>query len=115
MVKLGRAGGNFLKRHRDKIVTKRGEKFAVDRSNWMILSNIEQMYNIVYDEMVAAGVAERLESPVYCDKGGNEVDHVDEAFCKKAKVDTMLTYPNYVLFANESGCNKNRKKDGHIA
>ena len=27
----------------------------------------------------------------------------------------MLTYPNYVLFADETGCNTNQKKDGKIA
>ena len=76
----------FLKRHGDKIITKRGEKFAIVRSNWTILKNIEQMYDIIYDEMVAANVAKKLPKPIYCDYRGNKVENGDDAFCKIEKL-----------------------------
>ena len=34
---------HFLMRNGNKIVTKMGEKYAADRSDWTILKNIEQM------------------------------------------------------------------------
>ena len=73
------------------------------------------MYDIIYDEMIAAGVAEKLETPIYCVNKGKEVDNVKKAFCKKAKVYTVLTYPNYVLFADETESNTYQKNDRHIA
>ena len=39
---------------------------------------------------------------------------VEDAFCKIKKLDTVLTYPNYVLFADKTGCDTYEKKDGHI-
>ena len=33
----------------------------------------------------------------------------------RQKIDTVLTYPNYILLADETGCNTNKKKDRHIA
>ncbi len=41
-------------------MTKRGEKFALNRSDWTTLPNIKQMYEVIYDEMVDAGVAIEL-------------------------------------------------------
>ena len=55
---------SLLKRNGDKIVTKRGEKFAIDKLDWTILKNIEQMYDIIYNEMVAAKVGEKLIIPI---------------------------------------------------
>ena len=65
----------FLRRNGDKFVTKRGEKFAVDRSDWTTFKNMEQMYDIIYDEMVAAKVAEKLPQPIYCDREGNKAEN----------------------------------------
>ncbi len=47
----------FLRRNEDKLVTKRGEKFALNRSDWTTLPNIRQMYEVIYDEMVDASPA----------------------------------------------------------
>ena len=105
----------FLKRHGDKIITKKGEKFTIDRLNQITLKNIEQMYDIIYDEMVVANVVKKLPNPIYCHYEGNEVENVEDAFCKTKLIDTVLTYPNCVLFADKTGCTTNQKKDGHIA
>ena len=73
------------------------------------------MYGINHDEMVAPKVGEKLIIPLYCDKEGNEVKNVEDVFCMIEKINAMLTYPNYVPFADKTGCNPNQKKDRHIA
>ncbi len=102
----------FLKQNEHCIVTQQGEKFAVDRSDWTTLEKITQMYDIVYDEMVGAKVATKLETPMFMNQKGEQVDE-SQRFGKE--VDMQLTYPNYVLFRDETGCNTSMKKDGHIA
>ena len=52
----------FLKRNGHALVSKRGEKFAANRSDWSTYEDFARIYDGVYDEMVAAGVAKRLES-----------------------------------------------------
>jgi regulation of enolase protein 1 (concanavalin A-like superfamily) len=54
----------FLKRNGHALVSKRGEKFAANRSDWSTYENFATMYDGVYDEMVAAGVAKRLDEKV---------------------------------------------------
>ncbi len=44
----------FLRQNEDKLVTKRGEKFALSRSDWTTLHNVRQMYEVIYNEMVDA-------------------------------------------------------------
>mmetsp|Transcript_31728 Transcript_31728/g.67253 ORF Transcript_31728/g.67253 Transcript_31728/m.67253 type:complete len:115 (+) Transcript_31728:309-653(+) len=53
----------FLRRNGHRIVTQRGEKFAVHRSDWTTFDNIKQMYDVIYDEMVDAKIAEKIDSP----------------------------------------------------
>ena len=73
---------DFLKRNGEKIVTRRGEKFAVDRLDWTTSKKIEQMNDIITDEMVVANVGEKLIIPIYCHNEGNEVKNVENSFCK---------------------------------
>ena len=47
----------FKKRWAHKLVTKRGQKFALDRSSLLTYSNVKKMYDNVYDCMVECGVA----------------------------------------------------------
>lgn len=63
----------FFKRHGEKLVTKRGEKFAHNGADWTKEVYIRQMYDRIYDNLVTAKVAKRLEEPVYYDKIGNVV------------------------------------------
>ena len=102
----------FKKRHADQIVTRRGEKFACIRSDWTKMSNIAQMYDIIYDEMLDAGVAAFRETPVFTDRHGNVVNE-DQRFGRIQNI--RMKHADYVLFADESGCNTDQKKDGHIA
>jgi hypothetical protein len=55
----------FMKRHGHLLVTKRGEKYAIDRTEWSKQVYIKQMYDVIYDEMADAGVATRLADVVH--------------------------------------------------
>ncbi len=65
----------FLRRNEHQIVTKRGERFAIDRSKWTTLANVKQMYDILYNEMVEAKIAKRLEGDkcVYNDRSESQL------------------------------------------
>ena len=101
----------FKRRHASQIVSKKGEKFASCRADWMKLSNIKQMYECIYEEMIDAHVASRRENPVYTDREGNEVEeHERFGFAQEMKIN----HPDYILFADESGCQTNQKQDGNV-
>jgi hypothetical protein len=114
--RLGEVGRGFwygfMKRHAHRLVTKRGERFASSRADWSKFHYIKQMYDVIYDEFVDAGVAEVLEEKVSMDREGNICEEADRfgELC-----DIKITHPEYILFADETGCNTNQKKDGHQA
>ena len=64
----------FEKRHASQIVSKKGEKFALNRTDWTKLSNIKQMYDSIYNEMVDACIASPQNYPVYTDCNGYKVE-----------------------------------------
>lgn len=101
----------FLRRNSDQIVTRRGEKFACSRADWTKRSNLEQMFNVVYDEMVDAGIAIHLQTPVFTDCDGNEVDESEKVGYAQ---DIKITHKHYLLFADECGCSTSQKKDGQV-
>jgi hypothetical protein len=100
----------FIRRHSHRLVTKRGERFALSRSDWSKFSYIKQMYDVIYDEFVDAGVAVPREEKVFMDRDGNICD---EAMKFGEACDIDITHPEYILFADETGCNTSQKKDGH--
>ncbi len=102
----------FLRRNGHRIVTQQGEKFAVHQTDWTTFDNIKQMYDVIYDKMVDAKIAAKIDSPVFMNQRGELVDELNRF---GLKVDTKLTYPEYCLFANETGCNTSMNKDGHVA
>ena len=102
----------FLRRHGDRIVTKRGEKFAQSRDDWTKYPPVFQMYRVIYDEMVDAGIAVEREIPVYVDREGNEVEESERFGFKE---DIKIVKPTFLLFADECGFNTSQQKDGHVA
>jgi hypothetical protein len=102
----------FLRRNEDKLVTKRGEKFAMNRHDWTTLPNIKQMYEVIYDEMVDACVAVSLQIPIFTDINGIPEDHETKRFGLAQPI--KITKPEWILFADESGFNTSQKKDGHV-
>ena len=67
------------------------------------------MYDVIYDQMVDAKIAIRLEKKIYCDRDGEIVDK-EKSF--GSAIDCKVTHTNYLLFADETGCNTSQKKDG---
>ncbi len=69
------------------------------------------MYEYIYEEMVDAQIASPRENPVYMDRTGNEVEGSERfGLAQELKID----YPDYILFADESGCQTNQKQDGNV-
>ena len=64
----------FKKQDVSHIVLKKGEKFALNRVDWTKLSNITQMCEYIYDEMINAHIASFWDNPVYMDQEENEVE-----------------------------------------
>ncbi len=64
----------FLKSHGNEIFTKRGERFALNRDDWTTFENIQQMYDVIYDELVNARVAFALSEPIFTGTHANVVD-----------------------------------------
>ena len=72
------------------------------------------MYNVVEDKIVDACVASWRETSMYTDRHRNEFEESDpERFGRDQNV--KIDYPNYLVFADETRCNTNMKKDGHVA
>jgi hypothetical protein len=97
------------------------KRLQKDRSDWLTEAIIKQMYNEFYLHMVNAGVARRLDEAVWMNSSGNVVENVANAKFTEVdtdpgkllgmKCDTESIHPQYVLFFDEAGCNKNQKKD----
>jgi len=47
---------NFMRRHGDKIQSKRGQNYSLDRTNWSTYANFGDMYDHNIEEMKVAGV-----------------------------------------------------------
>ncbi len=91
MARFERVGGGvFLRRNGNRVVTQKGKKFAVDRSDWTTLGNMQQMYDVIYNEMVDAKVAEKLNLPVFMNQKG---EAVEESKRFGMKVNTKLSHP----------------------
>jgi hypothetical protein len=114
----------FSNRHNDVLVVKRGERFASDRAEWSKEIYIRQMYDVIYDNLVNAGIAVKLPESVFMNASGNIVDNPDGVLNSEIvnifedkplglPCDTKIIHPEYLLFFDETGCNTNQKKDGH--
>ncbi len=101
-----------LQKNEHWIITKQGEHFVIDRSIWNILTNVNQMYDLIYDEKVEAKIANILEG----DDAFTIID-IDIQSVRSSgfeKIDTKVTHPDYLLLADEMGCNTFMKKDGNV-
>ena len=99
---------SFLKRNKNKIVSKRGQKYELNRQNWTTYANFVHMYNSIIDEMVEAGVAERLDEPVWMDRDG-KICLEDDAF--GCKVHHKIVRPDMCICGDEVGGNISMKGD----
>ena len=81
-------------------MTKRGKKFAYIRADWTKYPYIAQMYDVIYNEFVADRLAVTLDTPVFADCHGNEVEE-GERF--ELQQDIKITHPHMIIFCDESG------------
>ena len=100
-----------MQRHGNNIKAKRGVKFDSKCSDWCTYQNFETMYTEVYSEMVASGIAMKLDTPMWLNKAGDIVNYEELAFSKKTQF--MLLHPRKLLFVDEVGSNMSQAKDGH--
>ena len=91
----------FKKRWSHRLVTKRGQKFALDRSSALTYKNVKEMYDDVYECMVECGVAKKLDK-VSCEYQGNLVTKY------------VLVWPVMCLVVDEVGSNISQRGDGHV-
>ena len=112
MGKVGRGyWRGFRRRNNHLLVSKRGQKYELDRSMWSTYANFVQMLDQVGEELVDAGVARKLETAVWMDKCGVECAEKDAYGCK---VTIDITEPDWVLVMDEVGGNTNQKGDGNV-
>ncbi len=102
----------FMKRNKDLVKAKKGVKFDSKRADWCTYQNFELMYNEVYEAMVEAGIASKLDTPTWFDKSGNIVEEEGDAFGLQSKY--ILLRPDKLLFVDEVGSNTSQAKDGNI-
>jgi len=104
---------HFLARNKTLLASTKCERFAINRADWTRYETFEDMYNAIYAEMVDAGVAEKLERPIFTDRDGNEVPEDDPAR-HGLESEYRTTHPEFIFFADETGCNTSQKKDGNF-
>ena len=102
---------SFMKRNRHRIVSKRGQKYELDRQNWTTYANFADMYSHCSHEMEHAGVTKRLEKPIWMTREGIECTAYDAYGCK---VTHAIIRPEMCLCGDEVGGNICMAGDGHI-
>jgi len=91
----------FNKRWKHKLVTRRGQKFALDRSNSLTYHNVKKMYDDVYNALVESGNA--IQTQEHSSKYDGPL-----------MTRFHLTHPNNCLVVDEVGTDTSQKGDGHI-
>ena len=114
--KLGKIGykywTNFKGRNAHLIVTRKGQKFELDRSQWTTYTNFWAMYNRFGDEMEYASVAQLFDEPQWMDREGTICQNEELAF--GCKVTHNILRSDMILVMDEVGSDTSQKGDGAI-
>jgi hypothetical protein len=114
--KLGTVGNMYykglIKRNRIRLRNKRGRHFELNHAKWEMYTNFLKMYQDVESEMVDAGLATKLQHPIWMNKKGEVVRNENEAY--GCKVQTRLTPPDMCIVLDEVWCNMSQIKDGCV-
>jgi len=102
----------FKKRWEHTLTFKRGQKFALDRSAALTFSNMNKMYDEVYDAMVECKVASKHPQPIYKNADGNIAIDWKEKFGMPCTHN--IDHPEMCLVVDEVGSDLSQKGDGHI-
>jgi hypothetical protein len=101
-----------MKRQKHKLVSKRGHRFELNHEKWTTYTNFKNMYEDHEDEMIAAGVGERLDTLIWMNEKGETVSSKNDAY--GCKVHTCLTRLDMCIILDEVRCNTSQLKDGHV-
>jgi hypothetical protein len=101
----------FMERNHEKIVSKRGKKFEMDRSNWTTYLNFAQMYDDIEEELIDAGLAIKNMEYEWMNKEG-EICEENDSFGMKVSI--KITHPHLCFCMDEVGSNTSMIKDGHF-
>ena len=93
------------------LVSKRGNKYELNRHNWTTYAYFGHMYTHIYGEMIFASVAELLSKPIWMDRNGNECHKSEALGCQ---VTHRLCHPELCFVDDEVGGNISMKGDGNI-
>ena len=73
-----------------------------NRTEWVAYENIDLMYDLVYEQMVRAGVAKKLEPhEYYYVNGKGDRVSMEESVGLQVKIEVI--HPEYILFGDEVG------------
>jgi hypothetical protein len=97
------------------LATAKGNCITASRSESTTFNNILEMYNMMYVQMIDAGLAKDLSIKENCwmNHCGDRVKTEEEAFRSKIKVE--ITHLEWILSGDEVGTYINQKEDGKIA
>ena len=85
----------FLKRNCHQIVSKRGQKYELDRQSRTTYTNFVNMYDHCIDQMVQAGTARKRDEAVWMEKNGKMMS--DKSFAFGCKVTHDLIHPDWCI------------------
>jgi hypothetical protein len=106
---------SFLRKYQHRIVSKKGRRYELDRSKWTRYKNFKEMYDNVEEEMIAAGIAEQLDTPQYMDRNGNcAKTETRRNKINGMKVKVQLKRPDMCIVLDEVGSSLSMVKDGHV-
>ena len=101
----------FKQRSCHLIVSKRGRKYEMDRDK-LAYRNFSDIYYHVIEEMCGAGVAEKLYSPMWVNRDGEEYQPSELLGCK---VIHHIKYSDICIVCDEVRWNSSQKGDGLIS
>ena len=106
---------NFVKRNKELIEVGKGYRVANNRTELVAYENIDQMYDLVYEQMVTSGVAKHLapEEYYYVNEKGERVISVEESVGLQVRIE--ITHPEYIIFGDKVGTDITQKNDGHVS
>jgi hypothetical protein len=89
-----------MKRNNTLLTTNSATVKDTKRNTGVRHEHFMNMYENVYEAMVSAGIAEKVDSPIQFESG--------------RPTQYKLTHPGFLLFVDETGCNTNQLNDGKV-
>jgi hypothetical protein len=87
----------FMRRHQNVLASAKGSRVASNRTDWVTYENIQDMYDLVYEQMVNAGVAKELspEDQYWVNAEGDRVESESNAVGLKVTIEYSSTMDSF--------------------